>query len=191
VELGEKQWDAIPLRFVKNLNFLFSYFFEVKAKKSEIGLYKQIILQHHDQIVTASDMGLAVACQYDLTNKSVSNEVDLGVVGDLRNSITQESIVDSPNVAMRVTDRRGESTGAAQVNLFYLIAPLSHIYIFAYKLSPTFSKYRLETRCPSVSKLWIPTAPTTFSSENLWPWMELMALKLCFLMVKVAPQIRE
>lgn len=60
-------------------------------------------------------MGLSVACQYDLTNKSVSNEVDLGVSPDLKHSITQESIVDSPNVAMRVTDRRGESTGSAQV----------------------------------------------------------------------------
>lgn len=76
----------------------------------------QVILQHHDQIVTASDMGLSVACQYDLTNKSVSNEVDLGVSPDLKHSITQESIVDSPNVAMRVTDRRGESTGSAQVS---------------------------------------------------------------------------
>lgn len=76
-----------------------------------------MILQHHDQIVTASDMGLSVACQYDLTNKSVSNEVDLGVSPDLKHSITQESIVDSPNVAMRVTDRRGESTGSAQVGL--------------------------------------------------------------------------
>jgi hypothetical protein len=60
-------------------------------------------------------MGLSVACQYDLTNKSVSNEVDLGVVGDLKHSMAQESIVDSPNVAMRVTDRRGEATAAAQV----------------------------------------------------------------------------
>jgi hypothetical protein len=67
-------------------------------------------------------MGLSVSCQYDLTNKSVSNEVDLGVVGDLKNSITQESIVDSPNVAMRVTDRRGESTGAAQVSYFALLS---------------------------------------------------------------------
>ena len=78
--------------------------------------FLKVILQHHDQIVTASDMGLSVACQYDLTNKSVSNEVDLGVVGDLKHSMTQESIVDSPNVAMRVTDRRGEATAAAQVN---------------------------------------------------------------------------
>lgn len=60
-------------------------------------------------------MGLSVACQYDLTNKSVSNEVDLGVVGGLKHS-AQESIVDSPNVAMRVTDRRGAATAAAQVD---------------------------------------------------------------------------
>jgi len=62
-------------------------------------------------------MGLSVACQYDLTNKSVSNEVDLGVVGDLKHSMAQESIVDSPNVAMRVTDRRGLATAAAQVRI--------------------------------------------------------------------------
>ena len=90
-----------------------------------------MILQHHDQIVTASDMGLSVACQYDLTNKSVSNEVDLGVVGDLKHSIAQESIVDSPNVAMRVTDRRGEATVAAQVSICPVL-PMRDNYLPTY-----------------------------------------------------------
>lgn len=44
-----------------------------------------VVIQHHDKIVTSSDLGLAVTCQYDLTNKSVTNEVDLGVQGDINN----------------------------------------------------------------------------------------------------------
>lgn len=69
-----------------------------------------VVIQHHDTIVTSSDLGLAVTCQYDLTNKSVANEVDLGVHGDVRPALTEEVIVDSPNVAMKITDRRGEET---------------------------------------------------------------------------------
>lgn len=49
-----------------------------------------VVIQHHDTIVTSSDLGLAVTCQYDLTNKSVSNEVDLGVHGDVRPALTEE-----------------------------------------------------------------------------------------------------
>jgi len=113
---------------------------ECGVQREAMGRYTtEVILQHHDQIVTASDMGLSVACQYDLTNKSVSNEVDLGVVGDLKHSMAQESIVDSPNVAMRVTDRRGEQTAAAQVGdplalRFEIIDPNSPYDIFVREL---------------------------------------------------------
>ncbi|ODN03182.1 Cuticlin-1 [Orchesella cincta] len=113
---------------------------ECGVQREAMGRYStEVILQHHDQIVTASDMGLSVACQYDLTNKSVSNEVDLGVSPDLKHSITQESIVDSPNVAMRVTDRRGESTGSAQVGdplslRFEIVDPNSPYDIFVREL---------------------------------------------------------
>lgn len=72
-----------------------------------------VVIQHHDTIVTSSDLGLAVTCQYDLTNKTVANEVDLGIHGDIKTGISEEVIVDSPNVAMRITDRNGDDTIAS------------------------------------------------------------------------------
>lgn len=82
---------------------------ECNVKHQGLGRYlNDVVIQHHDTIVTSSDLGLAVTCQYDLTNKSVSNEVDLGVHGDVKPALTEEVIVDSPNVAMKITDRRGE-----------------------------------------------------------------------------------
>lgn len=72
-----------------------------------------VVIQHHDTIVTSSDLGLAVTCQYDLTNKTVANEVDLGIHGDIQTGLSEEVIVDSPNVAMRITDRSGDDTIAS------------------------------------------------------------------------------
>lgn len=66
-----------------------------------------VVIQHHDTIVTSSDLGLAVTCQYDLTNKTVANDVDLGVHGDTEPALSEEVIVDSPNVIMKVTARDG------------------------------------------------------------------------------------
>ncbi|KAL0274568.1 UNVERIFIED_CONTAM: hypothetical protein PYX00_002669 [Menopon gallinae] len=82
---------------------------ECNVRQPGLGKYNNdIIIQHHDMIVTSSDLGLAVSCQYDLTNKSVSNEVDLGVRGEVKPALSEEVVVDSPNVAMRITDRRGD-----------------------------------------------------------------------------------
>lgn len=72
-----------------------------------------VVIQHHDTIVTSSDLGLAVTCQYDLTNKTVANEVDLGIHGDIQTGLSEEVIVDSPNVAMRITDRSGDDVIAS------------------------------------------------------------------------------
>ncbi|KAK3928739.1 EGF-like domain-containing protein 2 [Frankliniella fusca] len=95
---------------------------ECNVKHQGLGRYlNDVVIQHHDTIVTSSDLGLAVTCQYDLTNKSVSNEivgyqVDLGVRGEVRPVLTEEVNVDSPNVAMKITDRRGsEVLPAAEV----------------------------------------------------------------------------
>jgi len=66
-----------------------------------------IVIQHHDMIVTSSDLGLAVSCQYDLTNKTVVNNVDLGVTGEIESTLSEEIIVDSPNVIMKITARDG------------------------------------------------------------------------------------
>lgn len=81
---------------------------ECNVKQQGLGRYlNDVVIQHHDTIVTSSDLGLAVTCQYDLTNKTVSNEVDLGVQGDITPALSEEVIVDSPNVAMKITDRNG------------------------------------------------------------------------------------
>ena len=81
---------------------------ECNVRQQGLGRYlNDVVIQHHDTIVTSSDLGLAVTCQYDLTNKSVSNEVDLGVRGDVRPALSEEVVVDSPNVAMKITDRFG------------------------------------------------------------------------------------
>ncbi|XP_067008663.2 uncharacterized protein [Anabrus simplex] len=81
---------------------------ECNVRQQGLGRYlNDVVIQHHDTIVTSSDLGLAVTCQYDLTNKSVSNEVDLGVHGEVRPALSEEVIVDSPNVAMKITDRLG------------------------------------------------------------------------------------
>lgn len=81
---------------------------ECNVRQNGLGRYmNDVVIQHHDTIVTSSDLGLAVTCQYDLTNKTVSNEVDLGVTGDIEPALSEEVIVDSPNVIMKITGRDG------------------------------------------------------------------------------------
>jgi len=74
-----------------------------------------IIIQHHDSIVTSKDIGLSVTCEYDLSNKTVANMVDLKITGEITPSIYEESVVDSPNVIMRVADSQGQDTKTAVV----------------------------------------------------------------------------
>lgn len=74
-----------------------------------------VIIQHHDMIVTDADLGLSVKCQYDLSNKSVSNEVGLDVTGEMEPSLEETRIVDSPNVVMRITDKSGKNVNEASV----------------------------------------------------------------------------
>ncbi|KAK0077602.1 hypothetical protein PV325_003681 [Microctonus aethiopoides] len=90
---------------------------ECNVRSQGVGHYlNDVVIQHHDTIVTSSDLGLAVTCRYDLSNKTVSNEVDLGVQGDITPALFEEVIVDSPNVAMKITDRNGnEDVPSAEV----------------------------------------------------------------------------
>lgn len=81
---------------------------ECNVRQNGLGRYlNDVVIQHHDMIVTSSDLGLALTCQYDLTNKTVSNDVDLGVTGDIEPSLSEEVVVDSPNVIMKITTRDG------------------------------------------------------------------------------------
>ena len=60
-----------------------------------------------DRIVTSSDLGLSLTCEYNLANKTVANLVDLKLTGEITPSLYEESVVDSPNVLMRVADDQG------------------------------------------------------------------------------------
>ena len=79
--------------------------------REQEGYYtNDVIIQHHDRIVTEKDLGLSVTCEYDLSNKTVASGVDLKITGEIAPSLFEEALVDSPNVIMRVAD---------QVTIFY------------------------------------------------------------------------
>lgn len=127
------------------------------------------MIQHHDTIVTSSDLGLAVACQYDLTNKTVANEVDLGIQGDVKTGLSEEVIVDSPNVAMRITDRSGDDTiASAEVG-----DPL--VFNFLSCLVVSYSQANLLTvdiiHRPFDSRFWTRTRLSKYLSESWLLWM--------------------
>lgn len=81
---------------------------ECNVRQNGLGRYlNDVVIQHHDMIVTSSDLGLALTCQYDLTNRTVTNDADLGVVGDIETALNEEVVVDSPDVIMKITTRDG------------------------------------------------------------------------------------
>lgn len=91
---------------------------ECGVRRLSAGRYvADVVVQHHAAVLTSADLGLALACQYDLSNKSVASEADLSVRGDARPALSEDAVVESPSVAMRVTDRRVADTPlpAAQV----------------------------------------------------------------------------
>lgn len=89
---------------------------ECDVKQPNTGKFSNdIVIQHHDMIVTASDLGLSVHCQYDLSNRSISNNVNLEVDGDVDSSDTHEATVAAPNVTMRITNPNGDRVLTAQV----------------------------------------------------------------------------
>lgn len=54
---------------------------DVKLSSNKMqGIFSNdIVIQHHDRVVTSQDVGLSVYCQYDLSNKSIVSTVDLAV----------------------------------------------------------------------------------------------------------------
>ncbi|XP_071515914.1 uncharacterized protein [Panulirus ornatus] len=77
-----------------------------------------IIIQHHDMIVTSADVGLALHCKYELQNQTVTNSLLSGL--EVKSAVDtaeffEETIVESPNVVMRVTNTNGEDIITAQV----------------------------------------------------------------------------
>jgi len=76
-----------------------------------------IVIQHHDMIVTRSDVGLALHCKYELQNQTVTQFLNSGIEIKLNPAAEyiEEVVVHSPNVSMRVTTGRGDDVIAAQV----------------------------------------------------------------------------
>ncbi|XP_058129267.1 uncharacterized protein LOC131289165 [Anopheles ziemanni] len=114
---------------------------DCNVRQNGLGRYlNDVVIQHHDTIVTSSDLGLAVTCQYDLTNKTVSNDVDLDVTGDIEPALSEEVVVDSPNVVMKITTRDGsEMMRTAEVGdplalHFEILDPQSPYEIFVREL---------------------------------------------------------
>ncbi|XP_022661228.1 uncharacterized protein LOC111250361 isoform X3 [Varroa destructor] len=89
---------------------------ECDVKQEDGHFFSDIVIQHHDMIVTNQDLGLSINCHYDLSNRSVSNGVQLEVDGrEIEHSESQLATVGSPNVTMHITDRNGQDVTAAQV----------------------------------------------------------------------------
>ncbi|CAG0896629.1 unnamed protein product [Cyprideis torosa] len=84
--------------------------------QDENGLFSnEIVVQHHDRIVTSADLGLSLLCQYDLSAQTVVNNVSLEVQGKIDAISSEEVYISSPSVRMRITDRKGEDISFAQV----------------------------------------------------------------------------
>lgn len=68
-------------------------------------------------IVTSNDVGLEVKCNYNLFNKTIMHSTDLNVQGELPggNANAEQTIVQAPNVTMRITDRSGKDINSAKV----------------------------------------------------------------------------
>ncbi|MPC90581.1 hypothetical protein E2C01_085576 [Portunus trituberculatus] len=69
-------------------------------------------------IVTSADVGLVLHCHYDIKNQTVTNSLlsGLEVRSDVnRTEFYEETVVDSPDVVMRVTDGSGLDVASAQI----------------------------------------------------------------------------
>lgn len=50
------------------------------VKQSDQGKFSNdIIIQHHDMVITTKDIGLSINCNYDLSNKSVTNRQPVSI----------------------------------------------------------------------------------------------------------------
>ncbi|XP_015791416.1 uncharacterized protein LOC107368149 [Tetranychus urticae] len=89
------------------------------VKQKEAGTFaNDIVIQHHDMVVTTKDMGLSVNCNYDLSNKSVTNQSPISIEADeleRDEANVHSQVVGSPNITMRVVDKDGNDITSAQV----------------------------------------------------------------------------
>lgn len=114
---------------------------ECNIRQTSLGMYvNDVVIQHHNTIVTSADLGLAVTCQFDLTNITVTNDHDMGVYGDLEPALYEDVVVDAPSVVMKITNRDGSemlksaSVGDALALRFQIMDENSPYEIFVREL---------------------------------------------------------
>ena len=74
----------------------------------------EIILQHHDKILTSGDIGLHVSCVYNVNSSVVYQAMQLG--DELQNrGYAQDTLLKSPDIRMRITNQQGEDISTAMV----------------------------------------------------------------------------
>lgn len=100
------------------LNMAFNDNCAIQRSSSSGVFSNEIVLQHNDMIVTNSDMGLNVKCQYDLRNQTVYNNINLDDFMSGREPIdiaSQSAVVRSPNISMQILRHDGNQIAQAQV----------------------------------------------------------------------------
>ena len=56
-------------------------------------------------VVTTNDIGLKLRCNYNLSNRTVSHAAELAVNEGISQAGAEQTIVQAPNITMRITDR--------------------------------------------------------------------------------------
>ncbi|XP_076063382.1 uncharacterized protein LOC143038253 [Oratosquilla oratoria] len=115
---------------------------DCSVKREDAGQYSvNVVIQHHDTIVTSADVGLSLHCKYELGNQTVTNAIPniLEVRENIEAIHTEETIVASPNVTMEVTDVNGGEIHYAVVGdslalRFEITDPISPYQIFVREL---------------------------------------------------------
>ncbi|KAG1696965.1 hypothetical protein GQR58_006077 [Nymphon striatum] len=101
--------NSLKFEFIMEYNDL-----DCAVKQIGYGKYaNDIVIQHHDKIVTTQDLGVSLKCNYDLDNKTVSN--GFGVGGEIPAGGTQSATVRSPTVIMKITNPDGSKISTAKV----------------------------------------------------------------------------
>lgn len=102
---------------------------ECGVRQDEPGRFAaDLVLQHHDQIVTSADLGFALRCSFHLENRSVAHGVELQVNGRIHPMASESAVVPAPNVTMRITNRIGGEISAAQVTTNSIIFFITLIF---------------------------------------------------------------
>lgn len=115
--------------------------FELKLGYQDLGcdvkqeapgkFFSEVVIQHHDQIVTSQDVGLALRCSYQLQNYTLQSGLDLSVASRVPTIAEESAVVPAPTVVMKIAARDGGDIFTAQVG-----DPLSLLFQIQEQNSP-------------------------------------------------------